>query len=261
MNQQHLSPADYGLVGYPLGHSFSKVFFTELFAADGSGRVYENFEIRELTPASLYSLVLLAPRLKGFNVTAPHKRKIMEFLDRVDPEAAAVGAVNTVKVKRDASGRVTALEGYNTDVRGFEESVRPFVEGMAEGCGALVLGTGGASLAVQHVLAKAGHAVLRVSRTRREDGIITYDDIDAGIVERYPLIVNATPAGTFPAIDTCAPFPFELLGHNNRVYDLVYNPAETLFMKRAMEMGASAKSGEEMLHIQAVEALKIWSND
>ncbi|MDE6574389.1 MAG: shikimate dehydrogenase [Muribaculaceae bacterium] len=261
MNQQQFSRADYGLIGYPLGHSFSKAFFTELFKADGTGRSYENFEMRKLDAASLYSLVLLAPKLKGFNVTAPYKRSIQEFLDYISPEAAAVGAVNTVKINRDATGRVTSLEGYNTDVKGFAESAAPFIADMPACCGALVLGTGGASLAVKYALESMGHTVLRVSREHKGEGIIAYEDINSELLQNYPFIVNATPAGTFPAEDTCAPFPFELLGHNNRVFDLVYNPAVTLFMKRAMAQGAQARSGEEMLHIQALEALKIWTNE
>lgn len=260
MNLRELSTTDFGLIGRPLGHSFSKKFFTELFAADGSGRSYDNFELAELTPEALYGLVLLNPRLKGFNVTAPYKERIMDFLDKVSPEAAAVGAVNTVKIVRADDGRVLALEGYNTDVEGFRASVRPMVEKLPAGSGALVLGTGGASKAVVAALRSLGVEPLLVSRQAGE-GRICYSDITAAILAANPLVVNATPLGTFPATDACPPFPYELLSASNFCHDLVYNPDETLFMKKAAEQGATVKNGLEMLHGQALASLKIWTEN
>ena len=158
-----LSDTDYGLIGCPLGHSQSKSFFTELFARTGSGERYDNFELAELSPEALYSLVLLNPKLKGFNVTAPYKVDIMQYLDHISPEAERAGAVNTVKIIRAADGRVLSLEGYNTDVDGFKESVADMTSRLSDGQGALVLGTGGASKAVAEALRQLGIGSLRVS--------------------------------------------------------------------------------------------------
>lgn len=257
MSKQELSTTTYGLIGRPLGHSKSKAFFTALFAETHSSESYDNFELQALTPEALYSLVILNPHLRGFNVTAPYKEEIMAFLDSVSDNAAHVGAVNTVKIERDGSGRVTALLGFNTDVEGFRESVSPMVE-KAGHKGALVLGTGGASKAVVEALAQLGVAVLRVSRSKKGDGLITYDDITPEIIKNHPLIVNATPLGTFPATDTYPPFPYDLLDESNYCHDLVYNPSETEFMKRCAARGAEVKNGLEMLHRQALASLEIW---
>lgn len=253
-----LSTTDFGLIGHPLGHSFSKAFFTDLFAKDSSGRSYDNFDIPELTPNALYSLVLMNPNLKGFNVTAPYKEAIIEYLDRIDDSAKAVGAVNTVRVVRDTTGRVTALEGFNTDVIGFHNSVLPFVENLSEHSGALVLGTGGASLAVAHVLSNMGLKVTRVSRNPKEDGVIAYNSLNADIIAANHLIVNATPLGTWPNVDACPDFPYDMLTSAHFAHDLVYNPVETEFMRRCAAHGATTKNGLEMLHGQALAALKIW---
>jgi len=260
MKPPSLSHTDFGLIGRPLGHSFSKKFFTGLFAADGSGRSYDNFELPALTPEALYGLVLLNPDLKGFNVTAPYKVDIMQYLDEIDGEAAAVGAVNTVKIIRAGDGRVVALKGYNTDVVGFRESVRPMVARMPEAAGALVLGTGGASKAVVAALRSLGVEPLLVSRAGKADGIINYGSIDAALLAANPLVVNATPLGTSPRTDECPPLPYDLLGPSNFCHDLVYNPAETLFMRRASARGAVVKNGLEMLELQALASLGIWEN-
>ncbi|MCM1067852.1 MAG: shikimate dehydrogenase [Muribaculaceae bacterium] len=259
MNPSEHIPADYGLIGRPLGHSQSKAFFTALFAARGSSEVYANFELSELTPAALYGLVLLNPRLKGFNVTAPYKEEIMNYLDRLSPEAERVEAVNTVKVIRSEDGRVLALEGYNTDVEGFRESVSPMCARLTPEQGALVLGTGGASKAVVAALATLGVPSLRVSRTKVGDGIVDYGSIDEALLRRMPLVVNATPAGTWPNTESCPPFPYGLLTEACMCHDLVYNPAETTFMRLARERGAEVKNGLDMLHGQALASLKIWN--
>ncbi len=254
-----LSDTDYGLIGRPLGHSRSKAFFTALFASQRSSESYDNFELPALTPEALYSLVLLNPKLKGFNVTAPYKVEVMQYLDSVAPEAAAVGAVNTVRVERDASGRVTALRGFNTDVTGFRKSVRGMAEALSEGEGALILGTGGASNAVAEALRQLGVTSVKVSR-HPAAGQIGYEDIDAALLASRPLIVNATPVGTYPDNDSCPPLPYELLGGHNMCHDLVYNPGVTEFMRRAAERGATVKNGLDMLHRQALASLNIWKN-
>ncbi len=261
MTHPELSTTDYGLIGRPLGHSQSKAFFTRLFAERGSSESYDNFELPALTPEALYGLVLLNPKLKGFNVTAPYKEEIIQYLDRLTPEAERVGAVNTVKIVRDNTGRVTALIGHNTDVEGFRESVRPMAESLPAGAGALVLGTGGASKAVVEALSQLGVPSLKVSRAKSGEGVIGYGDIDAAMLASHPLVVNATPLGTAPAIDTCPPFPYELLGPANSCHDLVYNPAETEFMRRASAAGATVKNGLDMLHRQALASLNFWNNN
>ena len=253
----HLSTTDFGLIGYPLSHSFSKMFFTQLFESDGSGRSYDNFEIPHLTPEALYSIVLMNPRLKGFNVTAPYKVAIMEYLDSISPVAKAVGAVNTVKIIRADDGRVRALEGYNTDVIGFKNSLLDFLDGFKP-TGALILGTGGASKAVAEALRQLYVPFTFVSHSQKGEGIISYEDITPDFIKNNQLIINATPLGTFPNTDACPPFPYELLSKANYCHDLVYNPEETKFMKLAAAQGAKTKNGLEMLFGQAVESLKIW---
>ncbi len=256
MTQTRLSTTDYGLIGRPLAHSQSKAFFTRLFAEEGSGESYDNFELQELTPQALYGLVLLNPQLKGFNVTAPYKVAVMDYLDSIDSAAERVGAVNTVKIERDATGRVTALCGFNTDVEGFRESVRPMAERLAPGAGALILGTGGASKAVAEALSQLGVKALKVSHSGKGD--LTYDDITAEVLAKCPLVVNATPLGTYPDTASCPPFPFGLLRPGMMCHDLVYNPAETEFMRRAAAQGAEVKNGLEMLHRQALASLAVW---
>lgn len=257
MTQNTLSTTTYGLIGRPLGHSQSKAFFTRLFAEEGSKESYDNFELPALTPEALYSMVLMNPKLKGFNVTAPYKEEIKQYLDRMDENSTRVGAVNTVKIRRDSTGMVLGLDGYNTDVEGFRESVRPLVE--ATGArGAMILGTGGAAKAVAECLRQLDVPVLWVSRSKRGEGHITYDDITPEIVAANPLIVNATPLGTFPNTDLFPPFPYQYITSANACHDLVYNPAETMFMKMCRARGAKVKNGLEMLHGQAIASLKIW---
>ncbi|MDE6197526.1 MAG: shikimate dehydrogenase [Muribaculaceae bacterium] len=255
---KQLSDTDYGLIGRPLGHSKSKEFFTAYFAAQGSKESYDNFELPALTPEALYSLVLLNPQLKGFNVTAPYKVEIMQYLDRISPEAAEAGAVNTVRIVRDSGGRVTALEGYNTDVEGFRQSVLPMTEEMPEGSGALILGTGGAAKAVATALGKLGIRHTFVSRSTSASDTIGYDDITADVIAANPLIINATPLGTYPDAESCPPLPYGLIDSSCFCHDLVYNPATTEFMRRSAERGAKVKNGLEMLHRQAMASLNIW---
>lgn len=252
-----LSDVDFGLIGYPLGHSFSKTFFTEKFAREGKNLKYENFELPTLDPAALYSLVLLNPRLKGFNVTAPYKETVMEYLDKTEGVAAAIGAVNTVKIIRDDTGRVLRLEGYNTDVEGFRESLRPLVEGM-KGKGALVLGTGGASKAAFEGLKQLGLKPIKVSRSSKDSNTLLYTDLTPDIMETHPVVVNCTPLGTAPDISRCPAIPFDLLPEGAVCFDMVYNPEETEFLRRASAHGAKTKNGLEMLHRQALASLSIW---
>ncbi len=253
-----LSTTDYGLIGHPLTHSFSKMFFTRFFAEEGLDMSYDNFDLPVLDAAALYSLVLLNPRLKGFNVTAPYKQQIMQFLDKVEGVAADIEAVNCVRVVRDDTGRVLRLEGFNTDVEGFSRAIAPLLEGMPRRK-ALVLGTGGASLAAVRGLADLGFEAVRVSRNPQGDRQIAYADITPELMQSVGAVVNCTPLGTYPAVDTVAPFPFGTLVPGTVCFDMVYNPEETLFMKKAVAQGAVVSNGFEMLCLQALASWHLWN--
>lgn len=248
----------YGLLGHPLGHSFSKVFFAKLLK--DTGMKYENFDLPELTNASLYSLLLIHPNLQGFNVTAPYKQLIMNMLDSIDPVAEAVGAVNTVVVERFDSGAVRSLHGFNTDVIGFRDSITQILAPLPTDAGALIAGTGGASNAAAYVFGQMGRPYLKVSRSKSVPGkIITYGDITEELLERYPIVVNCTPAGTYPHVDACPPFPYGLIKPGMVFFDMVYNPDPSLFLSKAAAGGATIKSGTEMLVLQALESWRIWN--
>lgn len=258
MMQDRLSDITYGLVGRGIGHSRSAEFLNAIFAREGTAEKYANFDLPTLTPAALYTLVLMNPRLRGFNVTAPYKEEIMQYLDSVSALARRTGAVNTVRVERAPDGRVTALHGYNTDVEGFTDSVQGLAAQLQKGHGALILGTGGASKAVAVALSDMDIPFVKVSRAGRGDSTVSYDDIDATMLADYPLIVNATPLGMWPDTGSLPALPYHLIGIKNMCHDLVYNPSETAFMKACAEGGAQVKNGLDMLHAQAIKSLNIW---
>jgi len=253
MKLPELPTTEYGLIGHPLGHSYSKKLF------NARGISYENFDLAELTPASLYQLILLNPRLKGFNVTIPYKQAIIPFLDKLNDIAEKAGAVNTVKIRRDTDGRLLGLDGFNTDVEGFKNSVRPFTDALGT-CKALILGTGGASKAVAVALDNLGIEYKFVSREKRGNNTLVYSDLTPLIVAEHLLIINATPLGTYPDTGSCAPIPYEGVSRAHKCFDLVYNPAITEFMRRCAQQGAEVKNGEEMLRGQAEAAYSIWKN-
>ncbi|MBQ0164706.1 MAG: shikimate dehydrogenase [Bacteroidales bacterium] len=239
----------FGLIGHPLGHSFSARYFAEKFAAEGIDARYDNFDLDDIGE------VATLRRLSGFNVTIPYKQAVIPYLDGMSDEARAIGAVNTVRVENGC------FYGYNTDVIGFRESLRDWLsEDNASVRSALVLGTGGASKAVYYALTQLGIAWQLVSRMPKE-GCLTYNDLrkDTSILASTALIVNCTPLGTFPNVDTCPDLPYESLNPAIRLYDLVYNPEETLFLRRGREQGCPVKNGLEMLHRQAEAAWKIWT--
>lgn len=240
----------YGLVGYPLGHSFSRKFFTEKFAKEEIDAQYLNFEIPSIE--EFPEIIKNNPELRGLNVTIPYKQQVMQFLDDLSEEAKAIGAVNVVKVAKEG------LTGYNSDVIGFVESIKPLLKPYHKK--ALILGTGGASKAIHYGLTKKlGLETLFVSRSARE-GVITYDDIDASVLKEYEVIVNCSPVGMFPHVDECPALPYKAMNENHLLYDLVYNPLETLFMKKGAEQGATVKNGLEMLHLQAIASWDIWND-
>lgn len=243
----------YGLIGYPLGHSFSKSYFNEKFENEGINAEYINFEIPTLD--SLPEILASNPELKGLNVTIPYKEKVISYLDSISPEARAIGAVNVIRV--DHKGNDTYLKGFNSDVIGFTKSIEPLLERFHKK--ALILGTGGASKAVNFGLKSLGLETVFVSRFERP-GTIQYSQITPDIIQEYNVIVNCTPCGMYPHIDECLQLPYEAMTSKNILYDLLYNPDETLFMKKGAQHGATVKNGLEMLLLQAFASWEFWHN-
>ena len=241
----------YGLIGYPLVHSFSKSFFNEKFQNEDIDAEYINFEIKTID--DLPEVLATNPELKGLNVTIPYKEKVLSFLDYVSVEARAIGAVNVIRVER--KGDATFLRGYNSDVIGFTKSIEPLLESHHKK--ALILGTGGASKAVNYGLKSLGLETLLVSRFERP-GTIQYKDVTPEVVKEYNVIVNCTPCGLYPHTDECPDLPYEAMDSHNLLYDLLYNPDETLFMKKGKEQGAMTKNGLEMLLLQAFASWDFW---
>lgn len=240
----------YGLIGKKLSHSFSKKFFTEKFAREHIDAVYELYELDSADELRL--LVKNTPNLKGLNVTIPYKLDVLPLLDYLAPSAAKVGAVNVIKIHVDGS-----LGGYNSDYDGFKYSLQRFIpEGHI--FDALILGTGGASKAVQAVLDDLGMAYIFVSRTPMGNNCISYDELPMLGLDAHRLIVNTTPLGMYPNVHEFPPLPYEQLTASHYLHDLVYNPEETEFMKRGKRYGAQVKNGLEMLYRQAEKAWEIW---
>lgn len=244
----------YGLIGYPLGHSFSKNFFNDKFEAELINAKYINFEIPTID--EFPEVIEANPELRGLNVTIPYKQKVMSFLDEISPEARAIGAVNVIKVEHIV--KETKLTGYNSDVIGFVRSIEPFIQPHHKK--ALILGTGGASKAIYYGLTeKLGMETVFVSRYERP-GCVTYDNIDAAAIQEYEVIVNCTPCGMYPHTEECPKLPYEAMTSKNLLYDLVYNPDETLFMKKGQQHGAVVKNGLEMLILQANASWEFWND-
>ena len=242
----------YGLIGYPLGHSFSISYFNQKFEDEGINAKYENFEISSID--QLQEVLDTNPNLKGLNVTIPYKEKVMEYLDSITPEAQAIGAVNVIRVWQD--GKNLKLKGYNSDVIGFTQSIEPMIDPNWHKK-ALILGTGGASKAINYGLKSLGLETVYVSRYERP-GTIQYASITPEVVKEYNVIVNCTPIGMYPHTEECPPLPYEAMDHHTILYDLIYNPDETLFMKRGRQQGAEVKNGLEMLLLQAFASWEFW---
>lgn len=242
----------YGLIGYPLIHSFSQNYFNQKFEAEGIDAKYVNFEIADI--GELMEVVSENANLCGLNVTIPYKEQVIPYLDEVDEDAAKIGAVNVIKFIRGKNS--LKFKGYNSDIIGFCDSLKPLLK--PEHKKALILGTGGAAKAVYHGLLNLGIEPMYVSRSKR-DGMLTYGDLSAAVMNEYKVIVNATPLGMYPHVDECPNIPYHLLTPSHLCYDLLYNPDVTLFMKRAEEQGATIKNGLEMLLLQAFAAWNIWN--
>lgn len=242
----------FGLIGYPLSHSFSKKYFTEKFAREGiQDAIYELFPLE--TIQTFPDLMAQQPGLCGLNVTIPYKEAVIPFLDAMDAGATAIGAVNVIKVEKER------LTGYNSDAHGFEVSLRQFLEkNNARPDKALVLGTGGAAKAVVWVLERLGIEFLYVSRSEGP-GRIMYADLDAHYLDAYPLLINTTPVGMAPNLGDCPPIPYHLLSGRNLLYDLVYNLELSLFLQRGAQAGCPVINGMEMLYLQAERAWAVWN--
>ncbi|HZK09075.1 MAG TPA: shikimate dehydrogenase [Bacteroidales bacterium] len=244
----------YALIGKTLTHSFSKAFFDEKFLRENIARCRHLLaplpSIDELIP-----FINTDPTLVGLNVTIPYKEAVLPLLDELDQVAGKVGAVNTIVIKRH--GESLWLKGYNTDVFGFQNSC----EGLVHAQHALVLGSGGAAKAARYVLQQNGIDYLTVSRNPKNNSQIAYRDVNASLLKNHTLIINTTPLGMFPDIEACPAIPYHLLGSQHFLFDMIYNPAETEFLKRGKAAGATTQNGLLMLTLQAEKAWEIWSSN
>jgi shikimate dehydrogenase len=242
----------YGLIGYPLGHSFSISYFNQKFQDEGIDAVYENFEIPTID--ALPEVLDSNPNLRGLNVTIPYKEKVLPFLDSVSPEARAIGAVNVIRVTHE--GNNVKLKGYNSDVIGFTKSIESMLDKKRHKK-ALILGTGGASKAIDYGLRNLGLETVFVSRYERP-GTIQYSTITPEVIQEYNVVVNCTPMGMYPKTEVCPLLPYEAMDQHTILYDLIYNPDETKFMKLGKKYGAQTKNGLEMLLLQAFASWEFW---
>jgi shikimate dehydrogenase len=244
----------YGLIGFPLSHSFSGKYFAEKFEREGiKNCIYSNYPIEHI--GLLPRLISENGNLYGLNVTIPYKEQVIPFLDSVEDDVTHIGAVNTIKIYRQ--GGIIRLKGFNTDVYGFSASLKPFLKGSFRN--ALLFGTGGASKAAAHVLNEMGFNVTVVSRTPKSRNQISYEQVTPQLIVRSEVIVNASPIGMYPNIDSCPAIPYEYLTPGHVLFDLVYNPPETKFLAKGKVMGAVVINGMQMLHLQADKAWEIWN--
>jgi shikimate dehydrogenase len=245
----------FGLIGFPLSHSFSAKYFAEKFERERlKDCTYSNFPLEQI--GMLNQLIEKHENLIGLNVTIPYKQQVIPYLDSVEEEAAQIGAVNTIKIVRK-DGRIH-LKGYNTDAYGFRASLEPFIK--EHFSKALILGTGGASKAVANVLNKMGIEVTYVSRKPGNPEHLSYKELTPAIMASCQVIVNASPSGMYPDIHACPAIPYECLTPGHVLYDLIYNPAETKLLALGRSKGASAINGLQMLHLQADRAWEIWNS-
>ena len=242
----------FGLIGYPLSHSFSKKYFTDKFH---NGDIDAQYELYELKQINEFLSLKTNLNLFGLNVTIPYKQQIIPFLDELDEIAVEIGAVNVIKFIREND--VLRLKGFNTDAIGFEQSIKPHLKSYHQK--ALILGTGGASRAIDFSLQKLGLSTIFVSRTP-EIAQFGYTDLNEKVLSEYLVIINATPVGTFPRVDESPDIPYEYLTSKHLLFDAVYNPAETVFLKKGRANGTDGMNGEEMLIRQAEAAWKIWND-
>ncbi len=240
--------AQYGLIGFPLTHSFSPKWFSEKFATEDIDAVYKAYPLENIE--SINDLLANYP-LKGLNVTIPYKKDVVEFLDHISPAVEKIGAVNCIDIRNGKR------YGHNTDVIGFEKSLTPLLK--EHHTKALILGTGGAAQAVKYVLDTLGIEYQSISRNNSED-TLAYEGITEEVIAEHPLIINTTPLGMLPDIDVAPNIPYEALTEKHLLYDLIYNPTETKFLQLGKAQGATIKNGEEMLVLQAEASWDIWNS-
>jgi len=245
----------YGLIGFPLKHSFSKDYFNSKFASEGIDAEYVNFEISSIT--ELKTIIKDNPQLMGLNVTIPYKEQVIPYLDQLCENARLIGAVNVIKI--DRRKKKIKLTGFNSDIIGFKKSIEPLLKPHHQQ--ALVLGTGGAAKAVFYGLQQLGLTATYVSRRKSSDKILTYSELSPEVMKTHTVIVNCTPVGMWPDVEDCPVIPYCLLTSEHLLYDLLYNPNETLFMKKGEEQGASVKNGLEMLLLQAFAGWNFWEKE
>lgn len=242
----------FGLIGFPLSHSFSQKYFTEKFISEGLEAAYVNFPIESLD--ALDDIIRLNTDLIGLNVTIPYKTSIIPFLDEMQSCAQSIQSVNTISINRIGSS--WTLKGSNTDVIGFKESIEPYLRGHDM---ALILGTGGAAKAAYHVLADLGLECNTVSRSL-DEGDFTYDDLTAEDIWEHSIIINCTPLGMFPKVNAAPDIPYESITPEHVLFDMIYNPAETVFLEHGRRRGATCVNGLQMLERQAEESWNIWNS-
>lgn len=241
----------FGLIGFPLSHSFSKPYFEDKFKKLGlTDHRFETFELKNIH--DFPDLIKREPQLCGLSVTIPHKETVIPFLSEVEETASEIGAVNCIKI---ANGK---LRGFNTDAFGFRQSLRPFLD--ANHTRALIFGTGGASKAIAYVLKDLGIDFWFVSRAKQDDNIIAYEDLTEQVIASCKLLVNCTPVGMWPNENEFLRIPYSAITPRHLAYDLIYNPSDTLFLKKAKEQGALIANGYNMLVFQAEEAWRIWNS-
>lgn len=243
----------FGLIGKNIGYSFSRGYFTQKFEELGlADHLYTNFDIENIEKFD--TEIKNIGNLKGCNVTIPYKEKIIPFLDEIDEEAQKIGAVNTIKILPDGK-----FKGFNTDYFGFENSIKGLLQPIHKK--ALILGTGGASKAVAFALVNLGLDYRFVSRKEANSAQhLTYKDLDSSVLQDFTVLINTTPLGTSPQTDDCPDVPYEFISKNHLLFDLIYNPAETLFLSKGKAQGAKIKNGLEMLELQAEKAWEIWNS-
>ncbi len=243
----------FGLIGFPLSHSFSKKFFSEKFEKEQiTDCGYDLFPIEKAE--SILTLISQNPSLCGLNVTIPHKVAVLPFMSELDAAAAEIGAVNCIEIRTENNKAL--LKGYNTDAYGFEESLKPLLEKQHQK--ALVFGNGGAAKAVKYVLKQLGIPYLVVVRKQTENTVL-YENITADLLMEYTLLINTTPLGMSPHLESYPQIPYQYLTEQHLAYDLVYNPEETVFLNKAKQQGAKIKNGLEMLYLQAERSWYIWN--
>ncbi len=243
-----------GLIGYPLSHSFSKKYFEKKFLIENNKEyTYELFPLKNISEIS--DLVNSKLNLIGLNVTIPYKEKVIPYLDAINPEAERIGAVNTVKIER--SNKNTKLIGYNTDIYGFKQSIKPYLKNIHER--ALILGTGGAAKAVGYVFSEMGIDCIYISRKPSAKNEYAYKDVNQIVLSNYKIIVNCTPVGMFPFVEEAPELPYKFLNSTNFLIDLIYNPEKTKFLTLGSKYGAQTLNGLSMLQLQAEKSWEIWN--